>query len=85
ILPLDLLRQGRLAIPVAGLLLAFMAQMILLVSLPFQLQHRSSFTPVEIGATLSLWPLTLIIVSPLAGMLSDRISNRLLGVVGMAI
>lgn len=85
ILPLDLLRQGRLAIPVAGLLLAFMAQMILLVSLPFRLQHRSGFTPVEIGATLSLWPLTLIIVSPLAGMLSDRLSNRLLGGVGMAI
>lgn len=85
ILPLDLLRQGRLSIPVAGLLLAFMAQMILLVSLPFRLQHCSGFTPVEIGATLSLWPLTLIIVSPLAGMLSDRISNRLLGSVGMAI
>ncbi|MDE1915926.1 MAG: MFS transporter [Sphingomonadales bacterium] len=85
ILPLDLLRQGRLAIPVAGLLLAFMAQMILLVSLPFRLQHRAGFTPVEIGATLSLWPLTLIIISPLAGMLSDRISNRLLGNVGMAI
>lgn len=85
ILPLDLLRQGRLAIPVAGLLLAFMAQMILLVSLPFRLQHRAGFTPVEIGATLSLWPLTLIIVSPLAGMLSDRLSNRLLGGVGMVI
>lgn len=84
ILPLELLRQGRLAIPVAGLLLAFMAQMILLVSLPFRLQHRSGFTPVEIGATLSLWPLTLIIVSPLAGMLSDRMSNRLLGSAGMA-
>lgn len=85
ILPLDLLRQSRLAVPVAGLLLAFMAQMILLVSLPFRLAHRSGFTPVEIGGTLSLWPLTLIIVSPLAGMLSDRISNRLLGGVGMAI
>ncbi|AZI38394.1 MFS transporter [Caenibius tardaugens NBRC 16725] len=85
ILPLDLLRQSRLAVPVTGLLLAFMAQMILLVSLPFRLAHRSGFTPVEIGGTLSLWPLTLIIVSPLAGMLSDRISNRLLGGVGMAI
>lgn len=85
ILPLDLLHQGRLAVPVAGLLLAFMAQMILLVSLPFRLAHRFGFTPIEIGATLSLWPLTLIIVSPLAGMLSDRMSNRLLGGVGMAI
>lgn len=83
ILPLDLLRQGRLAIPVVGLLLAFMAQMILLVCLPFRLQHRSGFTPIEIGATLSLWPLTLIIVSPLAGMLSDRISSRFLGGLGM--
>lgn len=85
ILPLDLLGQGRLAIPVIGLLLAFMAQMILLVSLPFRLAHRSGFTPVEIGATLSLWPLTLIIVSPLAGTLSDRMSSRFLGDLGMVI
>ena len=85
ILPLDLLRQARLAIPVMGLLLAFMAQMILLVSLPFRLQHRSGFTPVEIGGALSFWPLTLIIVSPLAGMLSDRMSNRLLGGLGIVI
>lgn len=85
ILPLDLLRQGRLASPIVGLLLAFMAQMILLVSLPFRLQHHFGFSPVEVGATLSLWPLTLIIVSPLAGILSDHISTRLLGGLGMAI
>lgn len=85
ILPLDLLRQARLAIPVMGLLLAFMAQMILLVSLPFRLLHQFGFTPVEIGITLSFWPLTLIIVSPLAGILSDRCPGRPLGSLGIAI
>lgn len=85
ILPLDLLRQGCLAIPILSLLLAFMAQMLVLVSLPFRLQHQFGFSPVQVGSSLSLWPLTLIIVSPLAGMLSDRISTRVMGGLGMAI
>jgi DHA2 family multidrug resistance protein-like MFS transporter len=84
ILPLDLLRQKLLVSPITGLLLAFMAQMMMLVSLPFRLQHHFGFTPTAVGATLSFWPLTLIIVSPVAGALSDRISTRLLGGLGMA-
>jgi len=72
ILPLDLLRQKLLVSPITGLLLAFMAQMMMLVSLPFRLQHHFGFTPTAVGATLSFWPLTLIIVSPVAGALSDR-------------
>lgn len=85
IIPLDLLRQGRLAMPAIGVLLAFMAQMILLVSLPFQLQHSLSFTPVEVGVVLSLWPLTMLVVSPAAGAMSDRISASILSRLGMAI
>lgn len=85
IIPLDLLQQARLAVSVLGLLLAFMAQMMLLVSLPFRMQHGFGFTPIEVGAVLSLWPLTMMVVSPVAGAMSDRISSRLLGGLGMAV
>ena len=85
IIPLDLLRQGRVAMSVLGTLLAFMAQMMLLVSLPFRLENGLGFTPVEVGAVLSLWPLTMMVVSPVAGAMSDRISARLLGGLGMAV
>jgi MFS transporter, DHA2 family, multidrug resistance protein len=85
IMPVDLLRVPVLALSVIGALCAFMASMTLLLSLPFRLQHGLGFTPGEIGAMIAPWPLTMMIVAPTAGALSDRVPAGLLGGIGMAI
>jgi MFS transporter, DHA2 family, multidrug resistance protein len=85
IMPVDLLRLPVLALSTAGALCAFMSSMLLILSLPFRLQHAMGFTPGEIGAMIAPWPLTTLIVAPTAGALSDRVPAGLLGGIGMAV
>ena len=84
ILPIDLLAQPVLTLSVIGAYTAFIASMTLLVSTPFRL-HELGFGAAAIGAAIAPWPLTNMIVAPLAGTLSDRIPAGLLGGIGMAI
>jgi DHA2 family multidrug resistance protein-like MFS transporter len=85
ILPVDLLSRPVLALSVAGAFMAFFASQTLILSLPFRLQHSFGFAPSEVGAMLAPWPLTTMIVAPIAGSLSDRYPAGLLGGIGMAI
>ncbi len=85
ILPIDLLARPIIALSAIGALTAFTASMTLLISTPFRLQQIYHFTPAEVGAVIAPWPLTNMIVAPLAGWLSDRIPAGLLGGIGMAI
>ena len=85
IMPVDLLRVPVLALSTSGALCAFMASMLLMLSLPFRLQHGFGFSPSEIGAMIAPWPLTTLIVAPTAGALSDRVPAGLLGGIGMAV
>ena len=85
ILPVDLLGQPVIALSVVGALVAFVASMTLLLSTPFRLTHDYGFTPAMVGAAIAPWPLTNMVVAPLAGWLSDRVPAGILGGVGMAI
>jgi DHA2 family multidrug resistance protein-like MFS transporter len=85
ILPVDLLARPVLALSTAGAFLAFFSSMLLTLSLPFRLQHGFGFHPSTVGAMIAPWPLTTMIVAPLAGTLSDRYPAGLLGGIGMAI
>jgi DHA2 family multidrug resistance protein-like MFS transporter len=84
ILPIDLLDRPVIALSVIGAFTAFTASMTLLISTPFRL-HNLGFTAAEIGAAIAPWPLTNMIVAPLAGWLSDRIPAGALGGIGMAV
>ncbi len=85
ILPVDLLGRPVLALSTLGAFTAFVASMTLLLSLPFRLQHAYGLSPSEVGAMIAPWPLTTMIVAPLAGWLSDRYPAGLLGGIGMTI
>ncbi|NIJ06586.1 DHA2 family multidrug resistance protein-like MFS transporter [Sphingomonas vulcanisoli] len=85
ILPVDLLARPVLALSTAGALFAFIASMSIILSLPFRLQHSYGLSPKEIGAMIAPWPLTMMIVAPTAGTLSDRYPAGLLGGIGMVI
>ncbi|WP_375421851.1 MFS transporter [uncultured Sphingomonas sp.] len=85
ILPIDLLARPVVALSAIGAFTAFTASMTLLLSTPFRLTHAYGFTAAEVGAAIAPWPLTNMIVAPLAGWLSDRYPAGLLGGIGMAV
>lgn len=85
ILPIDLLGAPVIALSVIGGFFGFIGTMTLMLSLPFRLQHEFGFSPSEVGAVIAPWPLTMMVVAPTAGALSDRWPAGLLGGIGMAI
>jgi DHA2 family multidrug resistance protein-like MFS transporter len=85
ILPVDLLAVPMLRLSILGALFAFVASVVVLLSLPFRLQHELGFTPSQIGAVIMPWPLGMMALGPLGGILSDRIPAGILGSLGMTI
>ena len=85
ILPVDLLARPVLALSSFAALMAFISSMTLILSLPFRLQQHFEFSPGEVGAVITPWPMAMMISAPLAGLLSDRLPAGLLGGVGMAV
>ncbi|CAN5663207.1 MFS transporter [soil metagenome] len=85
ILPVDLLASPVIALSALSGFIAFSASMTLIISMPFRLQHEFGFTPPEMGIMLAPWPLTNVLVAPLAGWLSNRVPAGILGGIGMVI
>jgi DHA2 family multidrug resistance protein-like MFS transporter len=85
ILPVDLLMRPVVGLSALGGLLVFIASMTVMLSLPFRLQQQYGFSPGEVGAMLTPWPLAMLLIAPTAGMLSDRYPAGILGGIGMAI
>jgi len=85
ILPVDLLARPLLALSTASGFAAFVASMTLMLSLPFRLQQHYGFSPAEVGAAITPWPLAMMLFAPLAGTLSDRFHAGILGAIGMSI
>ena len=85
ILPVDLLARPVLALSVVGSFLCSIGSQMLLLSIPFRLQHSYGLKPAQIGAMLASWPLSTLIVAPAAGYLSDRYPAGLMGGIGLMI
>jgi len=83
--PVDLLRIPVFALSMCGSVCAFCAQMLTYVALPFLLLESYGFTPLKAGVLISAWPLSIVVVAPLAGRLIGRIPAGLLGGIGMAL
>ena len=63
---------------------AFAAQTLALVSLPFHFEISLRRSQVETGLLLTPWPVSVAVLAPVAGWLSDRVSSPLLCGAGMA-
>ncbi len=85
ILPVDLLVRPVLALSTTGALTAFLASSAVIIGLPFRLENEFGFAPAAIGAMIVPWPLTVMVVAPTAGWLSDRVAAGLLGGIGMGV
>jgi DHA2 family multidrug resistance protein-like MFS transporter len=85
VLPVDLLATRVIGLSVIGGLTAFIASAGLVLSLPFWLQKEFGYTPGQVGAVIALLPLAMMVIGPLAGILSDRVPAELLGGIGMTV
>ena len=82
-LPVDLLRRPVFALSVVTSVCSYAAQTLAYVSLPFLFQTGKGLSAIETGLLITPWPLAVVIMAPIAGRLSDRISAGLLGGLGL--
>jgi DHA2 family multidrug resistance protein-like MFS transporter len=85
VLPVDLLAKPVLGLSALGAIACFIAAGALMLSLPFRFEVAMGYAPQQVGMLLLPFPLTMLVVAPLAGWMSDRIAATKLGVTGMAI
>jgi DHA2 family multidrug resistance protein-like MFS transporter len=85
VVPVDLLARPVLGLSALAAIACFIAAGSLMLSLPFRLQETMGYSAEQAGLLLLPFPLTMLVVAPLAGWLSDRIAPTKLGVTGMAI
>ena len=84
LIPFDLLRIRVFSLSLATSVCSFMAQMMALVALPFEIQ-RLGHSAVETGLLMTPWPLALALAAPLAGRLADRHAAGMLGGLGLLV
>lgn len=84
LLPLDLLRINMFRLSVITSVLAFSAQMITFVAMPFYLFDTLGKSAIETGLLITPWPFMIGIVAPIAGRLADRYPAGILGVIGLS-
>lgn len=85
VVPVDLLAMPVLGLSALAAIACFIAAGSLMLSLPFRLEGTFGYAPQEVGVLLLPFPLTMLVVAPAAGWMSDRIAPTKLGVTGMGI
>ena len=85
LLPVDLLRIPLFALSVVTSICAFAAQGMSYVSLPFLFENTLGKSQVITGLLMTPWPLTVAVIAPFSGRLSDRYPAAILGGVGLTI
>ncbi|WPB57012.1 MFS transporter [Xylophilus sp. GOD-11R] len=83
LLPVDLLRIPLFRLSMCSSVCAFSAQMLSFVSLPFLMLDALGRGTGQTGLLMSCWPLATVVAAPLAGRLIGRVSDGLLGGIGM--
>jgi len=85
VVPVDLLAKPVLGLSALAAITCFISAGSLMLSMPFRLEEAMGYAPQEVGLLLLPFPLTMLVVAPAAGWMSDRIAPTKLGVTGMAI
>ncbi|MDE2229430.1 MAG: MFS transporter [Alphaproteobacteria bacterium] len=84
-LPVTLFARPIFTLSVITSICSFIAQALALVSMPFYFEHALGLSDVQTGLLITPWPLTIAVVAPIAGRLSDRLPVGLMGGIGLAI
>ena len=82
---LSLFRRAAFSAPLAASVLAFLAGFIMMFLVPFYLAGVRGLDPFSMGLTLTIIPLLMVLLSPWAGSLSDRIGHNSLTTAGLTL
>lgn len=85
ILPFDLLKLPIFSLSIVTSICSFTAQMLAMVSLPFILQHSMGYDAVSTGLIFTAWPMVIMVVAPVAGVLAEHIHAGYLGLTGLLV
>lgn len=85
LLPLSVFAEKRFTLAVSASGLAFIGQGLSFVALSFFYQEQIGFTPLETAWLFTPWPLSIMLVGPLAGRLADRINPSLISSAGLVV
>lgn len=85
VLPVDLMARPVIGLSVLANFTCFISAGALMLSLPFRLEEAMGYEPQMVGMLLLPFPLTMLVISPIAGWASDRVAPTKLGVTGMTI
>lgn len=85
VFPVDLLAMPAIGLSTVAAIAAFVGSAALVVALPFRLEQGMGYTPQDVGLLVMPFPLTMLVVAPVAGWLSDHASPSIMGLIGMAI
>lgn len=85
ILPLELLKKRFFITAVLSALLSFTVLFAVIILVPFFLDRVQGMPPFRIGLVMMAIPVSVLVVGPLAGWLSDYVAARLLTTLGLAI
>ena len=66
-------------------LLNFMTQYVVVFSTPFLLQRALDYPAARAGIVMTAFPLTVLLIAPIAGILSDRIGHRIPAFLGSSL
>jgi len=77
--------DGAFSVPMFALFASFVALFAAVFLVPFYLEKTAGLTPDQVGRVLVVIPLLLLTVSPVSGLLSDRLGVRALSTVGLAV
>jgi len=81
----DIFRNSQFRISVAGMFLTFSALSGALILVPFYLQDMRGYEPQTVGLFLIILPITMMLIAPLSGRISDKIGFKALTVGGALI
>ena len=85
VLDLALFRNRLFAAASASAFINYAATFAVTFLMPFYLSQVLGYGPARMGLTLTVIPITLAVVAPLSGTLSDKIGSRALGSIGLGI
>ncbi|KWN07837.1 multidrug MFS transporter [Burkholderia territorii] len=85
LLPVDLLRIPLFRLSICTSVLSYTAQILAFIAMPFLLQNTFGYSAAQTGAYMTPWPIVIVVVAPLAGLLTDRHPAAILSTIGLAL
>jgi len=85
LLALKLFRNRRFSLAIASAVLSFTVLFGVILLIPFHLDRVLGLPPSQIGLVMLAIPSSILVVSPLAGWLSDQIGARVISTLGLSV